>query len=71
MALETPELERRMSSTDIPGELLTMAVGCYECHALNPAEHTDNFSHFGYNVNVVVTPDDCKTCHVVEVEQYL
>lgn len=70
MALETPELERRMSSDDIPDELLSTAVGCYECHALNPAEHTDNFSHFGYNVNVVVTPNDCKTCHAVEVEQY-
>ncbi|MGB2696635.1 MAG: multiheme c-type cytochrome, partial [Candidatus Zixiibacteriota bacterium] len=37
---------------------------------LNPSVHQDNFEHFGYQVNVIVSPNDCKTCHSVEVEQY-
>ena len=69
-ALQKPELERRISSTAIPAKLQKVAVGCYECHALNEKAHKDNFEHFGYNINVVVTPNDCKTCHATEVEQY-
>ena len=70
-ALQKPELERRISSTSIPEKLSKVAVGCYECHSLNEKAHTDNFEHFGYNINVVVTPNDCKTCHKTEVEQYM
>jgi len=69
-ALQKPELERRISSTAIPVKLQKVAVGCYECHALNEKAHKDNFEHFGYNINVVVTPNDCKTCHNTEAEQY-
>lgn len=47
-----------------------MVVGCYECHSLNPERHKDNFEHFDYRINVVVSPNDCKTCHPVEVDQY-
>lgn len=70
MALTKPVLERRVSSDTIAQTLLGTAVGCYECHTLNPSLHQDNFDHFGYQVNVIVSPNDCKTCHSVEVEQY-
>lgn len=69
-ALTKPALERRVSSDTIPQALKLVAVGCYECHSLNPSVHQDNFEHFGYQVNVIVSPNDCKTCHSVEVEQY-
>jgi hypothetical protein len=69
-ALKKSLLERRISSENIPEKLLSFAVGCYECHGQNPEVHKDNFEHFGYQVNVVVSPNDCGTCHSVEVEQY-
>ena len=70
VAIQKPALERRVSSDSIPQALLPVAVGCYECHSLNPSAHGDNFEHFGYQINVVVTPGDCKTCHLAEAEQY-
>ncbi len=69
-ALKLPVLERRISAKDIPDNLKGKAVGCYECHSLNPANHRDNFEHFGFRINVIVSPNDCKTCHPVEVNQY-
>lgn len=42
------------------------AVGCYECHGLNPGQHQDNFEHFGFRINVVVSPNDCRVCHEEE-----
>ena len=69
--MASPALERRISATSVPDNLSGTAVGCYECHSLNPAaRHTDNFEHFGYQINVVVSPNDCMTCHPTEVEQY-
>ena len=65
-----PEIERRVSSTDVPTELKAVVVGCYECHSLNAAKHTDNFDHFGYKINIIVTPNDCATCHKTEVDEY-
>ena len=47
-----------------------MVVGCAECHTLNPEKHKDSFEHNGYKVHVVVTPQDCATCHPVEVNQF-
>jgi len=70
-ALKAPELEREVSSDSVPEQLLRVTVGCYECHSLNPDLHKDNFEHFDYKINVVVSPNDCKTCHAVEAEQYL
>lgn len=70
LALKKPLLERRISSEEIPESLQTTVVGCYECHSLNPSNHKDNFEHFGFKINVIVSPNDCKTCHPVEVEQY-
>ena len=45
-------------------------MGCAECHTLNPDKHSDTFEHNGYQVHIVVTPEDCATCHPVEVKQY-
>jgi len=69
-ALAKPELERRISSDSIPDELRAIAVGCYECHSLNAEQHTDNFEHFGYNINIIVSPNDCRTCHPTEADEY-
>ncbi|MBI1854090.1 MAG: hydroxylamine oxidase [Planctomycetes bacterium] len=69
-AAKKPALERRISSTDVPESLRSVAVGCFECHGLNPAAHKDNFKHEIYQINVIVSPNDCKTCHATEVEQY-
>ncbi|MFQ5963196.1 MAG: multiheme c-type cytochrome [Candidatus Scalinduaceae bacterium] len=70
MAIKKPALERRISSDSIPEALMAVAVGCYECHSQNPSIHKDNFDHFSFKINVIVSPNDCKTCHSVEVDQY-
>ena len=69
-ALHRLPLERRVSSGAIPEELRSVAVGCYECHSLNPSLHKDSFEHFGAHIHVIVSPNDCRTCHSTEVEQY-
>jgi len=69
-ALTKPLLARRTSAETVPKELKEYAVGCYECHSLNPDSHQDNFQHMGYRINVVVSPHDCDSCHPVEVRQY-
>jgi hypothetical protein len=69
-ALTRPELERRISAQDVPPSLSQTVVGCYECHTLRAKSHRDNFEHFGRAVNVIVTPEDCATCHPVEAGQY-
>lgn len=70
MALAKPVLERRISSDIIPETFRSVVIGCYECHGQNASSHKDNFDHFGFKINVVVSPNDCKTCHPVEVGQY-
>ncbi|NIR48203.1 hydroxylamine oxidase [candidate division KSB1 bacterium] len=69
-AVVKPKLERRISSDSVPDSLKSVAVGCYECHSMNAAEHPDTFEHFGYVIHTVVSPNDCQTCHPEEVEQY-
>ena len=70
-ALKNPALERRVSATKVKRKSLrTVAIGCYECHRLNPDDHSDNFAHGGFKINVVVTPADCATCHPDEAEQF-
>ena len=69
-ALKKPELERRVSGKDIPENLLGTSVGCAECHTIRPGSHADTFEHEGYQVHVVVSPDDCRTCHPIEAEEY-
>lgn len=62
--------KRRVSFENVPEKLARVVVGCAECHTMNPEKHQDTFKHNGYKVHVVVTPDDCATCHPVEVRQY-
>jgi len=64
------KLERRISTENVPENLSAHVVGCYECHGLNVDQHQDSFEHFDARINIVVTPNDCRTCHPVEVEQY-
>lgn len=70
MALKKKPEERRVSAEKFADSLANVAVGCYECHSLNPSSHKDNFAHFGNKINVVVTPADCATCHTTEVKQF-
>ncbi len=69
-ALKKPEIRRRMSAKKVPATLEKVVVGCYECHSLNAEKHKDNFDHMGFNINVVVSPQDCSICHPVETRQY-
>lgn len=69
-ALMKPALQRRISADNPPAELRNHVVGCYECHSQNTNEHKDSFDHFGYKINVIVTPSDCAICHPAEVSQY-
>lgn len=69
-ALRKPALERRVSSAQIPDALKDHPVGCFECHSLNAAKHKDSFEHNGQVLQVVVSPEDCRTCHEQERRQY-
>ncbi|HMK35030.1 MAG TPA: multiheme c-type cytochrome [Desulfomonilaceae bacterium] len=69
-ALKKPELQRRVSAEKIPENLMGHAVGCAECHMLNPETHKDVFSHNDRKVHLTVTPKDCTTCHAAEAVQY-
>lgn len=69
-ALKKRPLERRISGENIPDSLKGVVVGCYECHGLHATNHPDNFNHFDYHINVVVSPPDCAVCHSVEVQQF-
>ena len=62
--------KRRVSFNDVSSRLARVVVGCAECHTLNADKHEDTFDHNGFRVHVVVTPQDCATCHPVEVGQY-
>ena len=62
--------QRRVSNSDVPEDLLSTSVGCAECHTLRGKAHADTFEHNGYDIHVVVSPDDCATCHSVERAQY-
>ncbi|MGD8882029.1 MAG: multiheme c-type cytochrome [Desulfobacterales bacterium] len=69
-AMTVQGVARKVSSTTVPENLQTIVVGCAECHTLRPKAHADTFEHNGYDVHVVVSPDDCQTCHVTERKQY-
>lgn len=70
LALKKPEIERRISAKEVPSRLKNIVVGCYECHSLNTERHKDSFDHMGYKINVVVSINDCSTCHPVEAQEY-
>ena len=69
-AMQTKGLARKLSSSSIPQNLQGVAVGCAECHMLRPESHQDTFEHNGFDIHMVVSPDDCRVCHVVEAAQY-
>ncbi len=68
MAVKAPG--RMVSSETVPDDLKNVVVGCAECHTQNPGAHKDSFEHNGFTVHVVVTPEDCATCHKTEKSQY-
>jgi len=63
-------LERLISAEKVAPTMADNAVGCAECHTMNPSQHKDSFEHNGYQVHTVVTPADCSQCHPVEASQY-
>ncbi len=63
-------LDKRLSSDNIPDSLKNVVVGCAECHTMEPKTHADSFEHNGYNVHIVVSPNDCSSCHKNEAGQY-
>lgn len=69
-ALKKSEISRMVSTQKIESSLSSVVVGCYECHGLNKQAHKDNFEHNGFKINIVVSPNDCATCHIEEVNQY-
>lgn len=69
-AMQKQGLELKVSNPDVPEALRETSVGCAECHLLRPDKHADTFDHNGYEVHMVVSPDDCATCHKTEAEQY-
>lgn len=70
VALAKPAAERRFSGGTVASALANVAVGCFECHSQNAAAHKDNFDHFGYAINIVVSPNDCGVCHPAEMQQF-
>jgi hypothetical protein len=69
-ALKKPERERRVSAASLPNDLAGHSIGCAECHTRNPGKHGDTFEHNGFQVHVIVSPEDCATCHPTEAKQY-
>lgn len=69
-ALGVEGLARKVSAAEVPEALGGVVVGCAECHLLRASAHADTFEHNGHDVHVVVSPDDCRTCHAVEADQY-
>jgi hydroxylamine dehydrogenase len=69
-ALGKPSQERRVSLGKTPKGIADVVIGCAECHTINPRKHHDTFEHEGNEVHVVVTPQDCASCHPTEVKQY-
>jgi hypothetical protein len=69
-AMAVEGVARKVSNNAVPESLQNVVVGCAECHTLRPKAHADTFEHNGYDVHVVVSPDDCKTCHATERKQY-
>jgi len=63
-------LARKISNPAIAEDLQNAVVGCAECHTMRPGAHADTFDHNGFEVHVVVSPDDCATCHLEERRQY-
>jgi hydroxylamine dehydrogenase len=69
-AMAVEGVARKVSSKTVPENLQNVVVGCAECHTQRPKAHADTFEHNGYDVHVVVSPDDCQTCHATERLQF-
>ena len=69
-AMDVKGTALKMSSKEIDEDLKPSVVGCAECHTLRPKAHKDSFEHNGYDIHVVVSPDDCAVCHKDEAAQY-
>ena len=69
-AMAVTGLAGKFSAKSVPDDLRETSVGCAECHTLRKSAHADTFEHNGYDVHVVVSPDDCATCHTTEREQF-
>jgi hypothetical protein len=69
-AMKVEGLALKVSNPDVPETLRENVVGCAECHTMRPEAHADTFDHNGYEVHVVVSPDDCQSCHLEERQQY-
>ncbi len=69
-AIAKSDLEKRVSSSDLPEEERGFVIGCAECHMINNETHTDSFDHNDYTIHTVVSPPDCATCHAVEWDEY-
>ncbi len=69
-AMAVEGLSRKVSSPDVPETVKKVVVGCAECHTLRPDRHADTFDHNGYQVHVVVSPEDCAVCHSTEAKQF-
>lgn len=69
-AMAVNPLSRKVSSSDVPEDLKGHTVGCAECHTRRADAHKDTVDHNGYRIYVVVSPQDCRTCHQEEVGQY-
>ena len=69
-AMAVEGLARKVSGQTVPDKLQNNTVGCAECHTLRPKAHADTFEHNGYDIHVVVSPNDCAACHPQESEQY-
>ena len=72
-ALKKSKLSREVSIAllkNFPKKLRNVAIGCAECHTMNPKTHRDTFEHNDFKVHVVVSPKDCAVCHAIEAKQY-
>jgi hypothetical protein len=69
-ALAVKGLGLKVSNPDVPSDLKDTVVGCAECHTMRPRAHADTFEHNGFEIHIVVSPADCRTCHLEEAEQY-
>lgn len=69
-AMAAKGLALKVSSQNIPEGLSNVVVGCAECHTQRPDAHADTFEHNGYNIHIVVSPNDCAVCHQQEAKQY-
>ena len=45
-------------------------VGCYECHKAEKGDQTAKQGHFSFNVQLVVSPSRCGSCHQEQYQDF-